>query len=318
MSDDDQASTNTSTGSRGPRFTAWISLLAFSCISMGSFVSLMDKEYDSSTDKWVLSMTALSLCISAIAVIAHVAASAAFVGKMGETVLSTLCTIFWCVVLGPIMNADNGYATIQIGRISFVNNANLYFSSWAAFIAAFWISGSLARDAKVLDVSDTTPKTAQWYLLLAASIVVLASSVKIYNASICDDFPDSSFCRRTKFAISIGVIGMVMALVGSIMSALGVMSPLIEVITSVTLFGLYCFGVGYITFGDGPGTAIGNLYFSTWAGFILSGAIFAASLKDMRGGAKSGDGDAAPAADEAKVDEEAPAAEADAPMKDEE
>jgi hypothetical protein len=188
MSDDDQASTNTSTGSRGPRFTAWISLLAFSCISMGSFVSLMDKEYDSSTDKWVLSMTALSLCISAIAVIAHVAASAAFVGKMGEMVLSTLCTIFWCVVLGPIMNSDNGYATIQAGKISIVNNANLYFSSWTAFIAAFWISGSIARDAKVLDVSDTTPKTAEWYLLLASSIVVLASSVKvcvdrwIYNA----------------------------------------------------------------------------------------------------------------------------------------
>jgi hypothetical protein len=60
------------------------------------------------------------------------------------------------------------------------------------------------------------------------------------------------------------------------------------------------------------------LYNYSWAGFILSGAIFAASLKDMRGGAKSGDGDAAPAADEAKVDEEAPAAEADAPMKDEE
>uniref|UniRef100_A0A7S2U9F3 Uncharacterized protein n=1 Tax=Attheya septentrionalis TaxID=420275 RepID=A0A7S2U9F3_9STRA len=313
---DDEASTSTS--GRGPRYTAWISLLAFSCISMGSFVSLKDKTYDSSTDKWVLSMTALSLCISAIAVIASVAASAAFVGKMGEMALSTMCTIFWCVVLGPIMNPDNLYATGGYFGLSTVLNANLYFSSWAAFIAAFWISGSLARDAKVLDVSDTTPKTAQWYLLLAASIVVLASSVKIYNASICDDFPDNSFCRRTKFAISIGVIGMVMALVGSIMSALGVMSPLIEVITSVTLFGLYCFGVGYITFGDGPGTAIGNLYFSTWAGFILSGAIFAASLKDMRGGAKSGDGDAAPAADEAKVDEEAPAAEADAPMKDEE
>eukprot|EP00978_Attheya_sp_CCMP212_P024466 scaffold76818_cov62-Attheya_sp.AAC.3 len=311
---DDEASTSTG-GGRGPRYTAWISLLAFSCISMGSFVSLKDKQYDSSTDKWVLSMTALSLCISAIAVIAQVAASAAFVGKMGEMALSTLCTIFWCVVLGPIMNPDNLYATGGFFGVNTVLNANLYFSSWAAFIAAFWISGSLARDSKVLDVTDTTPKTAEWYLLLAASIVVLASSVKIYNASTCDSFSDNEFCRRTKFAISIGVIGMIMALVGSIMSAWGMMSPLIEVITSVTLFGLYCFGVGYITFGDGPGTAIGNLYFSIWAGFILSGALLAASLKDMRG-AKSGDGDVAPAA-EAKADEEAPAAEADAPTKDE-
>jgi hypothetical protein len=46
---------------------------------------------------------------------------------------------------------------------------------------------------------------------------------------------------------------------------------------------VWCFGVGYITFGDtSPGTNIGNLYFSTWASFCISVMLSASAYGTCR------------------------------------
>jgi hypothetical protein len=41
--------------------------------------------------------------------------------------------------------------------------------------------------------------------------------------------------------------------------------------------------LGYITFGEGPGHAIGNLYFATWASFVLSVLLFAEGYREYLG-----------------------------------
>ena len=32
----------------------------------------------------------------------------------------------------------------------------------------------------------------------------------------------------------------------------------------------WCFAVSYLTFGSGPGTSLGNIYFATWIGFFVA------------------------------------------------
>jgi uncharacterized membrane protein len=43
-----------------------------------------------------------------------------------------------------------------------------------------------------------------------------------------------------------------------------------EIVTVVIMLGLYTAGVTVITFDDGSGTSIGNLYFSVWLGFFVT------------------------------------------------
>jgi predicted MFS family arabinose efflux permease len=137
-------------------------------------------------------------------------------------------------------------------------------------------------------LSSIAAKAARWYGLVASSLVVLGSSVRTFKASDCSepitddsDTTTYAFCRRTKLAISLGVVCFVMA---------AVMTYLVQQKKQLTSFSdmsintihilLWCFGVSYITFGTSPGSTIGNLYFSTWISFILSVFSFAVSFRE--------------------------------------
>ena len=44
---------------------------------------------------------------------------------------------------------------------------------------------------------------------------------------------------------------------------------------------MWCFGVGYTTFGESPGSQIGNLYFSSWISFLLSVFLFGHNFREF-------------------------------------
>lgn len=46
---------------------------------------------------------------------------------------------------------------------------------------------------------------------------------------------------------------------------------------------LYTLCAGLMTFDNGPATYVGNHYFSAWAGFFLSFAVFGGVLKEFLG-----------------------------------
>lgn len=50
---------------------------------------------------------------------------------------------------------------------------------------------------------------------------------------------------------------------------------------------LWCFGVGYITFGTSPGSTIGNLFFGTWISFILTVFLFGQCFREYVAGRES-------------------------------
>lgn len=90
---------------------------------------------------------------------------------------------------------------------------------------------------------------------------------------------DSCF---TFFSVS-GCIGLAVSFLISLFSSLGKDSALITTIFGFLMAILYTLCAGLMTFEDGPATYVGNHYFSAWAGFFLSFAIFGSVLKEFLG-----------------------------------
>lgn len=91
-------------------------------------------------------------------------------------------------------------------------------------------------------------------------------------------------CRQTKFAISAGVVGFFIAVIWMFASHMGVTQVNFELYGSGFLLVLWVFGLAFITFGQGPGHAIGNLFFATWVCLIISIFLFAESMRAFLGG----------------------------------
>jgi len=222
----------------------------------------------------VLSVASISLGLTFFAILAHFKATCdkQFTGTMIEQSVAVILLALWAGGMPVFMNPDN-YLAVSPGSVGrpTIYNANIYFGSWMSFAAIILICGSLFQEAAGKNiVGQTSPKTASWFGLMASSIVVLGSAVKFYRSTACDNNQSSDPCTRNKYALSLGVLGVVIGILMSFMTAKDKIALKFEVVVNVITLALYAFGVAYITFGNGPGTTIGNLYFSTWLGFILS------------------------------------------------
>jgi cytochrome bd-type quinol oxidase subunit 2 len=151
------------------------------------------------------------------------------------------------------------------------------------------------QSGHIIPVGEDPAKVSRWCGMAVASLVVLGASVVTFQSASCrtgtDEDQDGSnemheeFCRRTTFAIALGLISMLMSAAmtylllkqqpsGRALSLRAEMS-----IATLQLL-LWCFGVSFVTFGKGPGSTIGNLYLSTWITFILAVVIFAVSFRE--------------------------------------
>jgi hypothetical protein len=197
------------------------------------------------------------------------------------TLQVALLIAFWGAGLPVIMNPTNAIAVAG----ETVIDANLYFFSWLSFASTLYLSGSLAQEAAGVDITKTPPKSARWYGLCASSLVVMGASVRLFKAAGCGSNNTQSsgeLCKRTKFAISAGTIGFVFALVMTYLTQQG-LAIVMETVATMILLALWCFGVGYITFGSAPGAQIGNLYFATWISFIICVFLFGQCFREVIG-----------------------------------
>ena len=163
----------------------------------------------------------------------------------------------------------------------------LLAGAWLAFATCIYLTGGLVQESTGVDVRQTPPKTARWYALTASSLVVMGSAVRTFTTSDCGGEKDTSveitYCRRSKFALSMGVVGFFLALGMTFMTRKGLTLMAETSLTAVQLV-LWCFGVGYITFGTGPGSTIGNLFFSTWTSFIMTVFLFGQCFREYIAG----------------------------------
>ena len=80
-----------------------------------------------------------------------------------------------------------------------------------------------------------------------------------------------------------GIVGLVVAFLISLFSSLGRDSALITTVAGFVMAVLYTLCAGLLTFDNGPATYVGNHYFSAWAGFFISFAVFGSVLKEFLG-----------------------------------
>ena len=212
-----------------------------------------------------------SFDVSAILILAHISILSLLFFKIG------LLIAFWGAGLPVIMNPNNAIAVAG----ETVIDANLYFFSWLSFASVIYLSGSLAQETVGIDVTKTPSKSARWYGLCASSLVVMGASVRLFKAEDCTN-GSQELCKRTKFAISAGTIGFFFALVMTYLTQKG-LAIIVETVATMILLALWCFGVGYITFGSAPGAQIGNLYFATWISFIICVFLFGQCFREVIG-----------------------------------
>jgi len=290
MTENDSTMTSgTGTGTLENRFLAWTGVACFSAISLGAHIS-WDWFYDTAKERWVTAVTSMSMIVAFLAMVAHFVVPSTFIGKPYEAGTASLLIVFWTAGLPVVMNPDNAIA-VGIARVddmkSFtILNANLYFGCWFAFMAVIYILGSYVRDLGY-DLTKAPPKTTAWFAITCGSVVVLGSSTKFFW-EFCDDDSSTPDCVRTKYGIALGVIGFFLAAgMCAVNVVLGSIGFIIELVLSTIVFTLNCAGIGLITFGWGPGTFLGNLYFFTWLIWGLSGYLLLSLLTEFMGGKSS-------------------------------
>ena len=197
-----------------------------------------------------------------------------------------LTLLLWCIGLPIIMNPKDSIAV----SYTQVVNANLYFGSWTAFFCILWISANLAKLLYGVDIAARASpliksRRGKWYALVAASIVVMCSSIRVFKAFQCstDEMLKAPTCKQTKYAISAGVLGTVESALCTLWQANYGIGRVHERVAAFLMVIIWALGLIFITFGEGPGHSIGNLYFATWASFILSVLIFAECLNEYLG-----------------------------------
>jgi hypothetical protein len=174
-------------------------------------------------------------------------------------------------------------------------NANLYLASWASFLCVFWIVGDLVGQLYGILLggivkSNVTTRRGRWYTLVAASVVVLAASVRVFRAFECDlqVMEAAPTCFDSRYAIATSSIGTFTALLLVTITAgwccrNSTVALRMEGVGAVLMVIIWSIGLGFITFGEGPGRSIGNLFFATWAAFIISCLIVAECYRDVIG-----------------------------------
>lgn len=185
------------------------------------------------------------------------------------------------------------YPSFLTVSVPFPSSSLPFLLRWAGFFTSIVLLIDYLKSSFGLDVAAYRNRAARlgiWAGLLAASLIVMGSSVRVFSGSACQG-SSTTLCRRTKLGISEGVIGIAFAVLIVAMKLMTTSAPfVVEFASSIVLSILNGFGVAYLTSPTGPGSAIGNLYYSSWINFLCA-AMLLASCWEQRsaGGASAAD-----------------------------
>jgi hypothetical protein len=130
------------------------------------------------------------------------------------------------------------------------------------------------------EIKNRAARLTTWSGLLACQLVVMGSSANIFDKD-CSQSESDAFCARTKYGISLGAIGTILALGVVAMKMVTAIAPfVVEGCLAIVLCIMNGFGVTFLTSAQGPGSPIGNLYYFTWLSFISSIVLVANCYED--------------------------------------
>jgi len=286
---------------RSPRFTIWVALLIFSCITMGAAVEVKNGADDpGAASKWAVTCSIISFVLAALIVIAHLIpiASTMVVGTRLEGVLSLVLAAFWAATVAIVTNANNDLG-VSDNATNQVQNGNLYYGSWAGFITSIILLVNYLRAAFGVDVvgevRNRSARLSLWGGMLASALIVMGSSARIFNndCPVTFESPDNvteTYCKRTKFAIANGSVSVFFTLLIVGMKFFTYSAPFVmEFATAIILLIMNAFSVAFTTSAKGPGSPIGNLYYSSWICFVISAFVAADCFNNKGGGGDASD-----------------------------
>jgi hypothetical protein len=200
---------------------------------------------------------------------------------------------WWCAAVAVITDSKNGVAVDENGAVS---NGNVYYFSWAGFVASITLFVSYMRTAYGVDIEGEIQSRAArlnlWSAMIATSAIVCGSAVIVFVRScksLSKNNPDrpafatGPYCFRTIYAMSVGASGVFFAMiVVALKLCLSKMPLILETIISYALFPAWCVGVALITAHSGPGSGLGNLYYFTWLSFLLAFMLAASTTDDRK------------------------------------
>lgn len=252
------------------RLKLWGFLLVASIVSLVSLMSVLGPRYDSdgnknwnSDEKWIISVTSISIGLSFFGALASMLPPENSL-KL-ESPLITLSLAMWAAGMPALLNPKNDLA---VGEGYVISNANLYFFGWFAMISCICLAGNFAKQ---INGDEASPVTLKWIMLGATSFIVMATSSAVYSNIDCKKVDTTSeykqLCARTNFAIWFGCCSAILALLVAYYKNAPFMC---HAIVSCLMMAAWCCAVAFLTFGSGPGTVLGNIYFATWTGFFLA------------------------------------------------
>jgi hypothetical protein len=205
--------TDTDTDADAPpasRFRMWFAFAVFNTIALVALNTELDYDLkdESQENKWCISSMVITLVLAFLGVCAHVL-KGKFVGTPMEgglvSMLSSLSFLLivkqldcfehfsldfinsscllpqaflslgmWCAVLPAMMRPGNNIAQTRGGLIE---NANLYFFSWGAFLVSLFIMVAFMHDIHGVGkgLRNKSFKTFAWGGLVVASFVTMVS-----------------------------------------------------------------------------------------------------------------------------------------------
>mmetsp|Transcript_22319 Transcript_22319/g.40533 ORF Transcript_22319/g.40533 Transcript_22319/m.40533 type:complete len:320 (-) Transcript_22319:856-1815(-) len=291
------SSVDTNTGEpleqgRSQRFSYWVAFLVFSTITLGSAVQEKNRYEGSDADaiknqKWAVACSAVTFAFTTIMVVLqlHPITSLFVVGTRIEGILCILLLAFWAATVAIVSDASHGLAVNENGE---VQNGNLYYFSWAGFVTSILLTVSYLRGVFGVDVAgemqNRSARLTTWAGLLASSLIVLGACANIFDQDCSPQVESDSFCQRTKYGLSLGAVATTFSLAVVVLKIATTAAPfVVEGIFSFILTVMYGFGVAFITGAKGPGSAIGNLYYFTWIGFLCCFVLLANCYEEFRG-----------------------------------
>jgi len=275
---------------KSPRFTLWLAFFAFATITMGSAVSVKNSQNEVSTNaRWAVFCSAFSFAITGIVTVMHLSPmlSDFIVGTKLEGIITILLAAFWAATVSVVANAATGLA-VDSERGMTIVNGNLYYFSWAGFVTSILLVVSYLRGVFGVDVygevKNRAARLTLWAGFLACQLVVMGASANILDKDCSSYDSDTSYCRRTKFGISVGAIGTSFTLIVVAMKMLTSVAPMVvESVLALFLCIMNGFGVAFLTSADGPGSPIGNLYYFSWLSWLCSFMLIASVYEDYYG-----------------------------------
>lgn len=175
----------------------------------------------------------------------------------------------WCAGLPTLMehNPEDAVDDVYFAVLgAHILNSNMFFSAWGALIASLLLA---TRHYELYFKREDEKHLYHWVGFATAGLITMCETAIFWKDADCRDSEGVDVCNRS---ISGFILGAISCLVGFTIVLGKVRVELAQLVSGVMLV-VWCIGVAYLTYNDGPGINVGIVYFASWACLLFVLAI---------------------------------------------